>query len=90
MVMYNLNCPPQNSKKEKFLSILRLRNDINISVETVSTIRLILWYMKALLNSNKLKVFIAPKMAYLITSLENNWKTPIHTGTHIHYIYHYL
>ena len=49
--------------------ILRLQQEINLSVETVFTIRLLFQYMKALSKSDKLKAFISPKMTYIITFL---------------------
>ena len=46
--------------------------------------------MKALSKSEKLGAFIAPKMTYLITFLDNNGKSDFHTGGYIHGIYRYL
>ena len=46
--------------------------------------------MKTLSNKNKLKAFIVPKMAYLITFLDNNGKLSVYTGVNIHVIYRYL
>ena len=49
--------------------ILRLQQEINLSGETVFTIRLLFQYMKALSKSDKLKAFISTKMTYIITFL---------------------
>ena len=54
--------------------ILRLQQEIMLSGEIVSPTRLIIQYMKALSKSDKLRAFIAPKMTYLITFLDNNIK----------------
>ena len=70
--------------------ILRLEQEIILYLETVSPTRLILQYTKSLSKSNKLKVFIAPKMKYLITFLDNNGKPAVYTGVNIHGIYRYL
>ena len=51
--------------------ILRLQQEITLSGEIVSPTRLILQYMKALKKSEKLKVFIAPKITYIITLIDN-------------------
>ena len=46
--------------------------------------------MKALSKRDKLKVFIAPKMTYLITLPDNNRKSTVYTGLNIHGIYFYI
>ena len=46
--------------------------------------------MKSLLKIDKLKEFIAPKMTYLITLLENKEKSSVYTGGNINGIYRYL
>ena len=46
--------------------------------------------MKKLSKSEKLKAFIAPKMTYHITSLDNNRIYAVYTGENIHGIYPYL
>ena len=46
--------------------------------------------MKSLTNSEKLRVFIAPKMKDLITSLDKNGKSDVYEGGEIHVIYCYL
>ena len=46
--------------------------------------------MKELSKRDKLKSFIAPKMIYLITFLDNNGKSTVYTGGNIHGIYRYL
>ena len=46
--------------------------------------------MKALSNRDKLKAYVAPKMTDLITLLENNVKSAIYTGIHIHGLCSYL
>ena len=70
--------------------ILRIQQEIMISVEIVYPTRLIFQYMKALSNSDKLRSFIAPKMTDLITFLDNNGKSDVYTGGEIHGIYYYL
>ena len=61
-----------------------------LSGEIVSPTRLLLQYMKALTKSEKLKVFIAPKMTDLITFIEKNGKSAVYDGGDIHGIYRYL
>ena len=46
--------------------------------------------MKAFPNIDKLRAFIAPKMIYLITLLDNNINYAVYTGGNIHVIYRYL
>ena len=46
--------------------------------------------MNTLSNSDKLRAFIAPKITYLITFLDNNGKSVVCTGGDIHGIYRYL
>ena len=46
--------------------------------------------MNTLLDSDKLKSFIATIMIDLITFLDNNGKLAIYTGVNIHRIYCYL
>ena len=46
--------------------------------------------MKALSNSDKLKAFIAPKIIYLITFLDNNGKSDVYKVGDMHGIYFYL
>ena len=46
--------------------------------------------MKALSKSDKLKGFIAPNMADLITFLDNNGKYAVYTGGNTNGIYCYL
>ena len=46
--------------------------------------------MKALTKSDKLRIFIASKMTYLITFLDKNGKSDVFTGGDIHGIYRYL
>ena len=70
--------------------ILRLQQEIMLSGEIVSPTRIIFQYMKALAKSEKLRAFIAPKMTYLITFLDNNVKSAVYTGGDIHGIYRYL
>ena len=52
--------------------------------------RLLFQYMKALSKSNKLKTFIAPEMADLITFIYNNIKLSICSWGNIHELYCYL
>ena len=68
--------------------ILRICQEIILSVETVSTKRLLFKYMKSFSNSNKPKALIAPKMVELITFLDNNGNFSIHTGGNINVLYH--
>ena len=70
--------------------ILRLQQEIILSGETVSRTRLPFQYIKALSKSDRLKEFMAPKMKYLITFLDNNGKYAVYTGGNIHGIYHYI
>ena len=70
--------------------ILRIQQEIILSGEIVSPNRLLFQYMKALSNSDKLRVFIAPKMTDLITFLDNNGKSAVYEGENIHGIYRYL
>ena len=46
--------------------------------------------MKVLKNSDKPRAFIAPKITYLITLLDNNRKYDVYTGGDIHGIYPYI
>ena len=71
------------------IRILRLQQEIMLSGENFSPTRLILQYMKALSNSDKLRYFIAPKMTDIITLLDNNGKSAVYTGGDIHYICRY-
>ena len=61
-----------------------------LSGEIVSPTRILIQYMKALTNSEKLKAFIGPKMTDLITFLDNNRKSSVYEGLDIHGIYSYL
>ena len=70
--------------------ILRLQQEIMLSGEIVSPTRLLIQYMKALTNSEKLKPFIAPKMTDLITFIDKNGKSDVYDGGDIHGIYCYL
>ena len=54
--------------------IIRLQQEIILTVETVSTTILILQYTNTLSKGEKLKAFIAPKMKDLIIFLDNNVK----------------
>ena len=75
-------------KLEDFHSkILRLRQEIMLSVEIVPPTRLIFQYMKALTKIDKLRDFIAPKMTGLVTFLDNNGKSAVYEGGYIHGIY---
>ena len=71
-------------------SILKLQQEIMLSGEIVSPTRLLIHYMKALTNSEKLKVFIAPRMTDLITFIDKNGKYAVYDGGDIHGIYCYL
>ena len=57
--------------------ILILQQEIILYGETASPTRLLLRYMKSLSNSDKIKAFIAPKITYLITLLDNNGKSAV-------------
>ena len=57
--------------------ILRLQQEINISVETVSPTILLFHYMRVFSKSNKLKSSIAPKMMDIITLFDNNVKSAV-------------
>ena len=46
--------------------------------------------MKSLSKIDKIKAFIAPKMTYLITFIDNSVKPAIFAGGNIHGIYCYL
>ena len=70
--------------------IFRLQQEINLSVETVSSTRLLLQYMKSLSKCDKIKASINPKLKDLITFLDNNGKLAIYAGKNIHVIYCYL
>ena len=72
---YNLSTLAFNNVEqlEYFHSrIIILQQEITLSGEILSPTRLLLQYTKALSNSDKIKAFIAPKMKYLITFLDNN------------------
>ena len=70
--------------------ILGLKQEIILSVETLSPTRLLFQYTKSLPKIEKLKYFIAPKMIYIITFLDNNGESAVYTGVNIHGLYHYL
>ena len=61
-----------------------------LSGDIVSPTRLIFQYMKALINSEKLRAFIDPKMTDIIIFLYKNGKYAVYTGGDIHGIYRYL
>ena len=60
--------------------ILRLQQEIILFGETVSPTIILFQYTKLLSNSDKLELFIAPKMTYLITFLDNNGKYAVYIG----------
>ena len=70
--------------------ILRLQQEIILSGEIFSPTRLLFQYMKALTKSEKVRYFIAPKMKYLITFLDNKGKSDVYIGGYINGIYRYL
>ena len=72
------------------IMILRLQQEIMLSGEIVFPTRLLIQYMKALTKSEKLKEFIAPKMTYLITFIDKNYKSTAYDEGYIHGIYRYL
>ena len=59
-----------------------------LSGENLSPTRILFQYMKA--NSDKLRAFIAPKMIYIITFLDNNVKYFVYIRGDILGIYRYL
>ena len=69
------------------ISILRLQQEIMLSREIFSSTRLLFQYMKVLTKSEKLRSFIAPKMIYIITFLDNNGKSDVYIGGAIHGIF---
>ena len=78
-------------KLEDFHSrILRLHQEIMLSGEIVSPNRLLLQCMKALVKCEKIRYYIAPKMADLITFPDDNGKSAVYTGGDIHGIYRYI
>ena len=72
------------------IRILIFQQEIILSGETVSPIRLLFQFMKALSESNKLKAFIAPKMKDLVTFLDNDGKLAVYTAGNIHGLSSYL
>ena len=72
------------------IRILRLQQEIILSGETVSPIRLIFQHMKALSNINKLKAFVATKMIDIIKFLEKNSKSAVYIGGYINGLIRYL
>ena len=70
--------------------VLRLKQEVILSGETVSPTRLLFQFMKALSRSYKFKSFITPNMTDLITFLDNNVKYTIYTGRNIHGLHRYL
>ena len=95
MVMFSLTYPPWNSITEKKIEylhriIIRLQQGIILSGQNVSPTIILFRYMKALSNIDKLKEFIAPKMTYLVTFLDNNRKLAVYKGRNIHGLYSYI
>ena len=84
MVIYGLNFTLFILSKKKIegfhVRILRIKEEINISVENVSPTRLLLQYKKSFPKSDKLRAYIAPKITDLIIFLDNNGKTEIYKG----------
>ena len=70
--------------------ILIIQQEISLSGETVSNARPLSQFMKAFSKIDKIKAFIAPKMIYLITLLDNNRKSTVYKRVNIHVIYRYL
>ena len=66
------------------------QKEIILSGETVSPTRLLFQYTKDFSNIDKLKEFIAPKLIYITTFLDNNGKSAVYIGVNIHELYHYL
>ena len=92
-VQYNLSTLEFNNgdQIECFHSrIIILQQQIILYKETFSPTRLIFWYIQTLSKSDKLKAFIAPKITYLATFLDNNVKSAVYTGGNIRGTYRYL
>ena len=70
--------------------IIIIQQEIMLSGETLSPIRLLFQYMKAFPKSDKFKAFIAPNMTDLIILIDNNGKYDVYKGGDIHGIYWYL
>ena len=70
--------------------IIILQQEIIVSGDIVSPTRILLQYMKAFSKIDKLRAFIAPKMADLITFLDNNIKYTVYKVGDMHGIYFYL
>ena len=64
--------------------IIRIQQYTILLVETVYPTRLLYQYIKALSKSDKLKVFIASKMTYLLTFLDNKNNVYIYKWWKIH------
>ena len=71
-------------------SILRLKQEVMLSVDIVSSTRLIFQRMKTLSKIDKLRAFIDPNMIDITTLLDNNGKSAVYTGGDINGIYSYL
>ena len=67
--------------------IIRIEQEIKLYGETVSPKIILFQYTELFSKSDKIKDFIAPKMTYLTTLVENNGKLSIHTGGNIHGLY---
>ena len=82
----------KNGEKLKYFQcrVFRLQQEIMLSGEIVSPIRLLFQYMKALTKSEKLRAFIASRMKDFINSPEKNGKHAVYTRGDIHGIYRYL
>ena len=70
--------------------IFRLQQEIILSGEIISPTRLILQYLKAFSNSDKLRDFIDTKMIDIIKFLYKNVKSSVYTGRDIGGIYRYI
>ena len=66
------------------------KQEIILSRKIVYPTRLLSHCKKDFLKRNKIKVFVAPKMTYIITFLDNNVKLAVHTAENIHGIYPYI
>ena len=78
-------------KMEYFHSIIiKLKQEIILSVETAYPTRLIFKYMKKFSDSDIPKAFIAPKMTYLIKLIDYNGNLSVYTGGDVHVLYNYL
>ena len=70
--------------------IIKLQQEIILSGGTISHTILLFQYMKSHPNIDKIKEFIAPKMADTTKLLDNNGKLAVYTGGNIKGLYCYI